>query len=262
MASLWHPLSLVFSDQQLERHYSRYRSIRTFLHVDLVFACSGIFSSVVKAWAILNGWGSTRMFASVVTTILCAGAVIFALGRDHGSWFLRNRTILILLMRTVHVTVGIYSCTSQLGENAKLTPVGRVLAFALVFFYWPVGMQLTFQLHVMHHAVTLIFAFLHLHKPFCSCHLNQWSRMFQLLRFNYTSPLQQEEQCRRVVLFVFFVVGFAFPTYVSWHMELRSRMHFMTEMRIPLVGTICGAYMAFVIVPASALIYICTFFAF
>lgn len=36
----------------------------------------------------------------------------------------------------------------------------------------------------------------------------------------------------------------------------------MTEMRIPLVGTICGAYMAIVIVAACALIYICTFFAF
>lgn len=148
MSSSWDPLSLAFSDRELESHYSKYLAVHVFAHVDLIFAYfGGIFTSVVVGLATFTGVFPVSSYTQSIVYGICGLAVAFGLSRNRRSWFLRHRTPIILLLRTVRMGIPIYVATLLPHEKPEWTRLGFIPRVAGFLAYWPLGMPLTFQVH-------------------------------------------------------------------------------------------------------------------
>lgn len=158
ISSAWDPLSLAFSDGDLESHYATYLALYTFLPVDLAFARFGIFTCVVMAWGIFQGWWPRSFFVTLTVNAVCGTTIILAQGGDRRWWYLRNRTVLVLLLRTVRCAFGIYVISSLPNDMPEWSPVRLVILFAFVSFYWQVGMPLTFKVRISSHCSLVTFA--------------------------------------------------------------------------------------------------------
>lgn len=110
MQSSWDSLSLAFSNEDLESHYSRYLAIYTFANVDRNFAYfGGIFTGIVFGVAGLCGLvpSENRFIAAVL--VICGGTVLVGLNRNHRSWYLKHRTPIVMILRTVRIAAGVYA---------------------------------------------------------------------------------------------------------------------------------------------------------
>jgi len=241
---LWDPLSLAFCDAHLEERYTQYLADSTFLAVDWAFAYYGMASNLVVA--LLESYRG-RQFGFLVTSSVnfcCGASVAIALRRENRQWFLKNRTQMILVLRSVRMTSGICAYHLFPWDAPGRTLLVRSIVFGLFCTYWTCGMPLNFKVHAMHHSIALALIFLLLQNPFCGQQRSDpWFRAFEFLNYNGHSDDQPDEQCRRALLFVLFVFGYALPMMILWAMELRSRMHFREINRLPVEGGIGKRYM-------------------
>lgn len=145
MGSTWDPLSLAFSNKELELHYLKYLSIYTFADVDLAFAYFGIFTSLLMATGMRLGWFPANFCISAVVNGICGVAVVLVQARSHRAWYLKHRTAIILLMRTLRVAIGIHVAVVMPHDEFEWSPVKLVVTFSSTCMYWSVGMPLPFQ---------------------------------------------------------------------------------------------------------------------
>ena len=141
MPCLWDPLTLSFSDSNLEAHYSKYRSINAFVGVDVVFAYFGIASAVSLVMGWWRGRLAGRYFLISFGNVLCAVAMVHLLKRESRSWFLRHRTWIVSIQRTVRVGMGVY----VLILSYELSPLTVITLFVCLCFYWTCGMPISLK---------------------------------------------------------------------------------------------------------------------
>jgi len=234
MHSLWDPISLAFPDAHLEQRFSHYRAASAFAEVDRWFAYFGMLSNLFVA---LLEFYRGRQLGFLVTSLVngcCGASMAVALRRENREWFLKHRTEMVLGLRTVRIASGICAYHLFPWDVPGITLLMRTVVFALFCTYWTCGMPLNFKIHAMHHSIALALVFLLLQKPFCGRqHSDPWFSAFNFLNFSQDAEMHLEEQCRRALLSVFFVLGSALPMMILWVMELMSRHRFMALSRIP-----------------------------
>lgn len=108
----------------------------------------------------------------------------------------------------------------------------------------------------MHHSIALVLMFFYLQSAFCGQNEDLWKSTFKVLKLGNEMEFEPDEECRRVVLLILFVLGFALPTLIFWATELKSRLHFMALNRIPCEGSIGQRYMATILLWAMISIWI------
>jgi len=260
--STWDPLSLAFSCHELESHYTQYLVISTFLAVDKVFAYFGLFSNVCLAWVYLRRQLVIDFFMTSVVNAMCGLVVVIAL-RSGRRQFLKHRTVIMVILRSVRIFSGVYAYSLVSPESVTgWSQLRRIFLFGLLCTYWTCGMPVNLKIHAAHHAIALAIAFLYLQHADCGSHLDMWQTAFKALSLGQAGDLQPEEQCRRVLLFVLFLTGYALPTYILWAMELKSRIHYIAEMRIPLRGDVNNYLMLMVLVCACVIVWLLILFNF
>jgi len=256
MRSSWDPLSLAFSDAELEAHYSKHLAVSTFVSVDAAFAFFGIVSCLWLAGVYWRGSLTVVFLVTAVVNGICGLVIVLALRRSARAWYRRRRTMIILVLRTVRIFAGLCCYTLDPSELPDRKQLSRLGIFCILCIYWSSGMPLNIKIHVVHHSIALALCYLCVQSVNCGNYLMMWQKIFKFLTLFQSCDLQPEEQCRRVFLFALFVGGFAVPTYVLWLTELRSRLHYMSVMQIPIVGKIERHYLAVVLGFASLSVWL------
>lgn len=276
MPPSWDPLSLAFSDKELESQCSKYSTALIFSRADREFVSILHPTTWFLVFGILSGSLPVSFYTQTMVYYIC-GILTVGLQRNCTAWFLKHRTLIILLLRTLHLRVLFYVATLLPREKPVLLQFLSIQAAAIFLIYWTISMPIIFQvhikptpqifdsvssvqLHVMYHSAALTFIFLHLQQTLCGYELTLWQTAFRMLRLNYESGLQEVEQCRRVILFILFAAGFAVPTNMLWLIELISRIRYMEEMHIPIVGSISVAYMTILLLCSCVSVWVLLFF--
>ena len=108
----------------------------------------------------------------------------------------------------------------------------------------------------MYHAIVSMLAFLFVSNHFCGQHLDLWRDMYHIANLCRETSFPPEEQCHRDLILSLFVLGFALPTAILWHYELKSRMKYLEEMDIPLQGSITKLYMCKLLAIAAVSVWV------
>lgn len=146
MHSSWDPLTLSFSDAELEAHYTKYLLLCTFLHVDLAFAYFGFFANtLITVSGLLFGPPSLILHLVLVVNNLFALFVTVALNSRWRSWYFEHRTILLLTLRTHQAAATVYSYWIMNMAVSGWKQLLRIIAFGAACVYWSCGMPLKFK---------------------------------------------------------------------------------------------------------------------
>lgn len=142
---MWDPLSLAFSDVQLESHYTLYLNVSTFLAVDRVFAYFGIVSNLGVGLYELYLWRQPGFLVTSLVNGLCGASVAIALRQSNRNWFLRHRTQMIVALRSVRFVSGLCAYHMFPRDVSDNTLLIRIVVFGLFCTYWTCGMPLHFK---------------------------------------------------------------------------------------------------------------------
>lgn len=144
MRSSWDPLTLTFSDTELEQHYRKHLAISTFVSVDKAFAYFGIWSCVWMAYLHYAGSLSANFLLNAVVNGLCGLVVVAALKLDRRSRWIKYRTATILILRTVRVVTGLCSYSFQPNLHHWYEFM-RMALYGPLCIFWCCGMPLTLK---------------------------------------------------------------------------------------------------------------------
>jgi len=90
---------------------------------------------------------------------------------------------------------------------------------------------------------------------FCTQHLELWNSVFEKLSPSKTLILSPSDRCSRLFFFSEFFLAFVLPTFILWVLELKSRLRFLRQLGIPLLGSISSFYMGVLLLLASTTIW-------
>lgn len=144
MSSSWDPLTLAFSNEELESHYTDYLATSTFLAVDRAFAYFGLTSSALLTCLSLFGVHAASFSVTAIVNGLCGFSVI-ALQRNGRSWFLKHRTLVILILRNIRCAGSVYAYIRLPPDGPEFPQLGRCILFGCIWIVWACGMPLKFK---------------------------------------------------------------------------------------------------------------------
>lgn len=141
--TFWDPFTLSFSESQLEKRYEMHLTRSLFVSVDQAFAnISIVFASTLALILVIRGYPHLSPL-SLLNTLqgICAALIL----RYCPDWYLKNRTILILLQRCCRIGISAYGL-SLIDPNAtQHNSVFRAVVFCVGFTMYPFGLPLIFK---------------------------------------------------------------------------------------------------------------------
>lgn len=158
MSSAWDPISLAFSNPELEDYYIQYLEASTFIAVDTASAYFGVVTNIALAWSC---WQRKAIWGPIMTpaiNVLCGLVVLLCSRGSRRSFYLKNRTTIILILRSVRFASGVsayrFAPTSYSAWNHLLL----VCFFGMFSAYWAVGMPLAVKVRLLHQPLSLRYA--------------------------------------------------------------------------------------------------------
>lgn len=111
MPTLWNPVSLKFSDPVLEERYTSFRTQSTYSAIDTFYAWFSVGIGLVSAITAVIRGRELYLLASLVV----GACGIFVLKAQRTNWYRNNRTVIMLVLRTLRMGNALVAITEPVG---------------------------------------------------------------------------------------------------------------------------------------------------